>query len=545
MRAARGLLIPLMLAGCAPETEEIGELSLLSPREQLIRLSVDLRGIHPTEADLRAIEQDPELYADFADRWLEDPRFLDRIAEIFNFRYLTRTGDTYFSLDDAGLGQVHRGVMADIIADEPLALLRYVVANDLPYSTMVTADHTMANRLLARMWDIELADPDAQGWQIGRYRDGRPHAGMLSMTTLWQRYPSMGGNANRHRANAISKMFLCDDYLVRPIVLNRASVDQLVIDPENAIATNASCQSCHSTLDPLSANFFGFFNEDDDQGLEQTVYRPENEGAWRDHAGKPPGFFGRPIAHLQELGQELASDPRFTSCAVQTVFEGLTQREVTDDSWTELQHHIDVFEDSEQRIPAVVRSIVLSDTYRAGDFADPHVAERIPTLKTASPAQLASIVADITGYRWTFRGREGLTTLDRGLPVLVGGVDGSFVTVPSYLPSVGSAFTVERLAQAAGWHVASHDLAPERTADAILLHYVTVQDTPEGNPAAFEAQIRHLYLAVTGIPLPDDAPEPEELMRLWKYLYSVQASPTAAWAGVTSAVLRDPRVIFY
>ena len=54
------------------------------------------------------------------------------------------------------------------------------------------------------------------------------------MNAVWQRYPSMGGNANRHRANAVSKLLLCDDYLSRPIVLNRSAVDQLTIDPEDA-----------------------------------------------------------------------------------------------------------------------------------------------------------------------------------------------------------------------------------------------------------------------------------------------------------------------
>jgi len=45
------------------------------------------------------------------------------------------------------------------------------------------------------------------------------------------RYPSMGGNANRHRANAVSRTLLCDDYLARPIVLNRPAVDPLSLSP--------------------------------------------------------------------------------------------------------------------------------------------------------------------------------------------------------------------------------------------------------------------------------------------------------------------------
>jgi hypothetical protein len=132
-----------------------------------------------------------------------------------------------------------------------------------------------------------------------------------------------------------------------------------------------------------------------------------------------------------------------------------------------------------------------------------------------------------------------------GLPTLAGGIDSRFVTERQYTPTVGLSFIQERMAQSAAWYVAEHDLDINRSEDAQLLLYVTVEDTPESNPEAFDAQIRHLYLTITGIPLADQAPEVDQLMDTWKYLYSVEASPTLAWSGVLSAVLRDPRVIFY
>jgi len=517
---------------------------MLSARAQLIRLSVDLRGIHPTEADIRAYEEAPELWNHYIDEWIEDPRFVDRMKEIFNLRFFSRNGMTYFDPEVAGVFGIDDRDMADYIAEESLQLLRYIIENELPYSYIVTADHTMANAPLASMWDMDYPD-GASGWQISHYTDGRPEAGMLTMTGIWRRYPSMGGNANRHRANAISKMFLCDDYLSRPIVLNRAAVDQLTVDPEDAINQNDGCQGCHSTLDPMSANFFGFFNYADDDDIEQIVYRPEFEEEWREYSGKPPGYYGRPTANIQEFSQMLASDQRFADCAVRTVFEGLTQRTTTEEDWTELSNHVAAFQDQDQNIKALVRSIVLAPEYTALSSDDASLNDRITGVKTASPEQLASIIEDATGYRWAFGGRDGLTTSDLGLPVLSGGIDSQFVTTPSYVPSVGTAFTVERLSQSAAWSVADHDLNPEREGDARLLVYVTVNDTPDNNPDAFKTQIRHLYTAVTGTPLPDDATEPDELIALWKYLYSVEASAPQAWAGILSAVLRDPRVIFY
>jgi hypothetical protein len=542
------MVLFLSLLGCQPAAPDDTTLAL-SPRAGLRRLSVDLRGVPPSEEELVAIDANPDLYAEYADRYLADPRFAGRMREVFNLRYLTRTGDTYFDPTEAGVGDIASGTVGDSIGDEPLRLLTYLVEEDLPYDYIVTAPHTMADPVLARMWDLErepgpAGEPDA--WTPATWRDGRPAAGMLSMTTIWQRYPSMGGNANRHRANAISRMLLCDDYLSRPIVLNRAAVDLLTLDPENAIAVTPSCQSCHSTLDPLAGTLFGFFHYEADEGIDDAItYRPENEEAWRDHSGKEPGYFGRPTANLVELGANIAADPRFAECAVRTVWEGFSQRTYTDDDWAALVDLRDVYASEGERLKPVVRALVTSAEYRAGETDDTDLDDRLATVRVVSPAQLASVVEDLTTYRWTFDGRPGLTTNDIGLPVLAGGVDSRYVTIPSYTPSLGLAFVQERLAQAAGRHVAEHDLAEGREGDAILLRYVTALDTPASAPAAFEAQIRFLYLRVTGEALAAEATEPAALAALWSELMKVEASPTAAWAGVVSAVLRDPAVLFY
>ena len=527
----------LMLLACEPQ-EPAEDPRLLSPRRQLIRLSVDLRGVHPGEEELQAIEEHPYLYEDYVDRYLEDPRFLERVRQIFNHRYLTRTGSTY-GQEVAGASAPQ---VAEAIAEEPLRLLTYVVERDLPFTTMLTADFTMASPLLAEVWDLRLGG-DGGGWQPAHYEDGRPHAGILTMNAVWQRYPSMGGNANRHRANAVSKMLLCDDYLARPVVLSRSAVDQLTESPEDAINSNPACQSCHATLDPLAAHFFGFFPRDEED--DTTIYYPEREEGWRDYAEKEPAYYGVPTANLVELGAAMAEDPRFVDCAVQTVMEVLEQRSVGEEDWSVFQAHREAFEASELSIRHLVRSVVLSEGYLLEHPEDPARAETVPTVKVVNPYQLSSIVADITGFQWTFDGVDALTDNGMGIPVLLGGLDSGTVTERNYQPSVGLVFVQERLAQSAGWHVASHDLDPEREGDAILLKYVNLLDTPESAPARFRGQIEHLYLRATGR---TDAISPEEvteLMHIWDRLHSVRASPTQAWAGVISAVLRDPAIITY
>ncbi len=549
---AAAILSGLALGGCGGEESDARRVETLDARGQLIRLSVDLRGRHPSEEELRFVEDAAGIsddrfnaaYEAYADRWLGEDAFVERMVEVFDQRYLMRTGEVYFDPEEVGLN-IDDSILAEMTADEPLQLLRYVIRNDLPYTYMVTADHSMANPEIALYWGMEYPEDGKGGWEPAKYVDGRPHAGMLTMTTTWQRYPSMGGNANRHRANAISKMFMCDDYLSRPIVLNRAAVDQLTIDPENAIGQNTSCQSCHSTLDPIAANFYGFFNYDAEDGIDQTMYRPENEEEWRNYAGKEPGWFGKPTANIPEFAVALSQDARFSQCAVRTVWEGLTQRNLVDEDWEELAPHRDAFESSNMNVRELVRSIVLSDEYRAERALEPGLSERLAGVKTASPAQLAGIINDITGYRWFFNGRGGLEDNAEGIAVLAGGTDGVYVTTRAYIPSVGTAFVMERYAQAAAYNVAQHDLDPNREDSAQLLYFVTIEDTPDNNPEAFEEQIRFLYLTVTGRPLADDATEPQELVDLWRYVYSVEASPVTAWSSVLSAILRDPAVLFY
>jgi len=546
------ILSGMSLGGCGQDVDDGRRVESLDARGQLIRLSVDLRGRHPSEEELRFMEDAADIgpqrydaaYEAYADRWIAEDAFVDRMVEVFDQRLLFQTGDVYFDPMEVGL-EIDDQVMAEMISNEPLQLLRYVINNELPYSYMVTAEHSMANPELALYWGMEYPDDGKGGWEPSQYVDGRPHAGLLTMTTTWQRYPSMGGNANRHRANAISKIFLCDDYLSRPIVLNRAAVDQLTIDPENAIGQNQSCQSCHSTLDPIAANFFGFFNYDAEDGIDQTMYRPENEEEWRGYAGKEPGYYGTPTANIGEFAQALASDARFSQCAVRTVWEGLTQRSLVDEDWEELAPHREAFESNNLNVRELVRSIILSEEYRAAKAIDPGLQERLAGVKTASPSQLAGIIGDITGYKWFFNGREALTDNAEGIAVLAGGTDGRYVTNRSYIPSVGSTFVLERYAQAAAHNVAEHDLDPNREGSAKLLYFVTVEDTPDNNPEAFEEQIRFLFLTATGRPLADDATEPQELTDLWRYVYSVEASPVTAWSAVLSATLRDPAVLFY
>lgn len=548
-------LLPTGLLSCAEDPgAQAFDLVWLSPREQLIRLSVDTRGIHPSEAELQAYEAAPETWAERVDEWLEDPRTTDQILAVVDQRLRLRTGETW----EQELEGVSEARLAQALANEGLGLVAQVWTEDLPWSHVVTADHTVADRVLAELWQLE-RDPEAVGPAPAWYTDGRPHQGLLTMSSVWLRYPSEGGNANRHRANAVSRMFLCDDFLSRPIVLDRAAVDQLTEDPEAAISSNPGCQSCHASLDPLSAHFFGFFGDVDSQTLNTAVtYRPEAEQGWKAHHGKAPAWYGVPTNGLSELGGLLAEDPRFVDCAVQTVWEGLTQREVHEADWTELQQHRAAFVDGGQRLRPLVRSVLLHPAYRAKGALDPELAERLPGAKLVRPEQLQAIVADKTGVTWELDGEPALTSQATGLPVLLGSTDGLSITERAQEAGVAALFVQERLAWTVAWEVVGNDLsllepgATEDSGAAAEAPRLLTEISPDSVPgdAAFDAQVHQLYRQLTGIPLEagPEGQDPGELAlmaELWTDVHDVHGTPEAAWAAVVAAVLRDPRLLVY
>ncbi|MEQ1501422.1 MAG: DUF1549 domain-containing protein, partial [Myxococcota bacterium] len=279
----------------------------IDPVKLARRASLDLRGRPPTAEEYRAVLADPTAIEASIDGWLADDGFADRIVDLYGEIWLTRTEDFPFSSYDL---HVDDEVAFDrAIGEEPLRIVARVAAEDLPYTDVVTADWTMADETLAAAFPIDR--PDGAGWLPSRYTDGRPAAGALATTGLMWRYTSTASNANRKRANQVSRILLCADYLTRPIAFDR-NVDLLdegaVLD---ALTTNPACVNCHASLDPLAGYFYGFWSYVEDSAIEASVYHPDREAVWADVTGVAPAYYGQPGASLADLGRQIAADPRF------------------------------------------------------------------------------------------------------------------------------------------------------------------------------------------------------------------------------------------
>ncbi len=528
-------LLALVLAcaspGALPTEEPIPQMAASAA---LTRISLDLRGVRPSADELARAGEDGARAA-LVETWLEDPRFEARVRDLWSEVLLTRTAPRFLSAASYGLSD--EAAYSRAVGEETLRILGRVAAEGLPWTTIVTADWTMADPTLAAIWPLERTP--GEGWQVARYTDGRPAAGILATNSFHQRYDSTASNANRKRANAASRILLCHDYLVRPIEFDR-NVNLLEDEAVHAALTeNAACVNCHHALDPLASYFFGFSWADPGNPREASHYFPSREQGWRDATGRPPAYYGEPGYSLAELGQQIAADSRFPTCAVEQAFTLLMRRPVEIDDTDALVRHRDAFLQGGLRMKALLASIVTDPRYLAAD-----VDTSLSTYTGAVPKKLvtadllASSVEGLTGYRWTQGGYDLLQDDTVGVRTLAGGADGYAVTQSATRPNATLLLVQERLAEAAAWHVV-HE-APER-----LLSGVDLTAGPDDDAAGFGRAVARLHLAILGHVVAEDGEEVVAAATLWRDVARIERDPRAAWAGLVAVLLRDPDFLLY
>ncbi|MDP2311324.1 MAG: DUF1592 domain-containing protein [Pseudomonadota bacterium] len=508
--------------------------SLAAPR-LLRRMSLDLRGVLPTEAELDAVEADPTLLDGYRDTYLADPRLEDRLVSLFAERWHTVMDEYEVGYNDYALPDQMADTYSHAVGEEPLRLLAHVTANDLPWTDIVTADYTMANELLGAIWPIEYPE-GVEGWQVSHYKDGRPAAGILSTNGLWWRYVTNESNKSRGRIAAVSKLLLCTDILSRPVVFQRSTNT----DPEAAIRTDPACQSCHSSIDPAAATLFGYWWVIQYNPYEMQNYHREREPLGPTLLGVEPAWYGTPITGLVDLGWHVSHDPRFIRCGAQSFAEQLWHRDIGLRDYASIEALRQTFVDADLSPLTLLRAVTDTAEYRAGGFTDDapdevRGRERVERLLT--PNQLATVVEAETGFGWTAAGFAQLENDVVGYRVLRGGVNGYSATETQQDPGLTWAMVNARLAEAAGFTLVERDLAEgaHTTLQGVAL------DTPSTDPA-FEAELRSLYWRWYA-ERPDDT-WTSSITALWASVEAEEGAH-AAWSAVIDAMIRDPRFQAY
>ncbi|HFE45016.1 MAG TPA: DUF1585 domain-containing protein, partial [Nannocystis exedens] len=429
------------------------------------------------------------------------------------------------------------------IMEAPLRLAEHIVLADLPYSEIVTADYTLADFNVATVWG--LSHSGSKGvWEKTTWPGDRAHAGVLSDSWLYTRHSSTINNANRGRANATARAFLCYDFLSRDIELD-PSIN--LADPNvvaEAVQTNKACAACHQTLDPMASFFSGYLPNYNStlipypletwvEGLFPILFKVNM---------RDPAFFGAAGNDLRDLGEMIAADPRFSLCTAKRFYAYFHQVELQNvplEAAAELQ---DVLLANDFRIKPMLKSLLQSDAFRS--------AEGELGRKRARPIQLASLIADLTGFHWrTDLTKAGVGVVDLmddslvGYHVLAGGIDSLFVAQPSYTYSATSSLVLQGLARQAASSVVDNDFAQDDAKSRRLLTLVEPSTTDE---ASLRGQLVELYRILYGqTPAPDDAAIDDSYLLFTGALQAAGDDGKRAWKITLNALLQDVRIAFY
>lgn len=529
-----------LLLSCGPSAEPIvaPEVLVPLPGPQLLRrASLDLRGVLPSTEELDAVESDPERWTTLRDGYLDDPAFADRFVNMLSEHWQTRVDVFDIVHKDYSLPDDQEFAFEKAVGEEPLRLMAHVAVNDLPWTDIVTADYTLANGLLASLWPLE--HPGGEDWAVSHYTDGRPAAGVLSTNGMWWRYTTTNANMNRGRAAAISRLLMCEDYLKRPISF-ADDADAAISNDVDALTENPYCVGCHASIDPVAASLFGFWWLSLYSEIEESSYHPERELLGPEYLGVEPAWYGTPMTGLSDLGYHVASDTRFYSCAVETMATLLWRRVVNLDDTPELERLRQDFLRADLAVRPLLAELTETAVYQAGGFgidADDEQRARERVRRQLTPDQLASVLADLTGFVWRYEGFEMMANDTYGYRVLGGGVDGRMVGTPQQEPGLTWLLVVKRIAQAAAAAAVQRDLVEGQ---GLLIAGVSLDGRPGDD--AFEDALDDLHWRLYAVRA--EADWRAEIGVLWAAV-EAEDGAEAAWRTALTVMLRDPLLVSY
>lgn len=534
----------------------------------LRKASLQLVGRLPNQQEIeQLLAQGDAALVPALDGMMKEDAFYDRLKEIFNDVLLTdrylgyssyaanllneddypNAGDTWFeTLSDDEKKKVNQS-----IAREPLELIAYIVANERPFSEVLTAKYTVLNPFSAKIYNspVQFSNPqDENEWKEGQIvalRGGQqltiPHSGVLTSPMFLNRFPTTPTNRNRHRARMVFRLFLATDILKiaeRPIDPTQAT------NYANPTREDASCNVCHRQIDPIA----GAFQKWDD--YDQEEYLPDRE--WHTEMF-PPGF-GKETMQVSDYGDALGwlasrivQDPRFSLSVVYTLFEALTGQtplEYPPDSEApDFDHQLTAWEAQDSifrgmsekfvsdgyNLKTVVREIVLSPYFRAKNSTGPLSPERqvqlsnVGTGRLMIPEVLGRKIRAVTGLPWgKGSGYYKTDYLSSDYDILYGGIDSDDVTKRLTEPNGVMANVMWRMAN----EVACQTTAWEFTlqpGERKLFPYVSLEDLPEdesGVPNAeavekIKQNIVYLHAHVLGEALAPTDPEVSRTYQLF------------------------------
>ncbi len=219
------------------------------------------------------------------------------------------------------------GTANGIDFDLPGNLAEYMVRQNLPVSTMLTADYCV----------------DAKGAK-SECDSGAPYkAGVLATRAY---LVSRASRFNLRRAGMLMRAFACQEYPIAKEMQPRVPVETLIPmfasdterdengKPKASFGNGTACYTCHGQFSAHSQLFVRFDQTGKYQAGATGLQDPDDElgrstnGLYTSHFKDPATakdeasqVFGKPVKNLQEAGRVIAESPAFIPCQVRNLLE--------------------------------------------------------------------------------------------------------------------------------------------------------------------------------------------------------------------------------
>ena len=456
---------------CRDDVQEdfFDKLVYLSPEQTLRKATLSLVGRLPTDGEVLLVEEGGiEALEPILDRIMLEAPFLDRVEEIWGDLLLTDRylgGDNAVDLlntefypdarwymeegadqgEDPAFMAAARTHSNNSLAREGLKHISFLVANELPFTEVISAEYKVVNPFTARIYGVDVAFDDPLDETQWKKVDlvGAPQAGVLTSPMFLNRFPTTDTNRNRHRSKIVYDYFVATDVLTlaeRPIDPTSTSHNPTLNDPQ--------CSVCHAVVDPVA----GAFQNWDAQGN----YNPPE--AWYAEM-RPPGYGKQSVPaednreSLSWLAQRITEDSSFDVSIVHIMFEALTGQEPMGLPRTENSVNYDLeleaynnqqdflnnmargFRANGHNLKLMVKSIVRSPWFRAKGASqdlseeDQLLLANVGMGRMLTPEMLNRKLQAVLGLPWRPRIDRADYLLNRDeYKILYGGIDSLDVT---------------------------------------------------------------------------------------------------------------------
>lgn len=406
------------------------------------------------------------------------------------------------------------------LARAPVELVAYVVANNRPFTEIVTADYVMVNSYSATLFGASIAVDTAfkygdaltahnpNVFMPAKLTDAKngpyEHAGILSTLPFLQRYPSTATNRNRARARYTFEFFLDTDV--------QALADRSALNFDNVIGqfptmSDPQCSVCHNVVDPVAGLFKNYGNRGVFSGNVTNWYNTRNPREMLDPGYSISASDVLPTSQspkaLQFLGARIAQDDRFVTATVKTLLRGMTGPVAADDTAFVEQLKL-TFKSSNYNMKALVKAVVASNEFKAvnlGSSENPlnsaYATLGMPVLST--PEQLDRKITAITGgYQWKSPGNGTLKDANNYM-LLYGGIDSMNVTERTREPTSLMASIQQRIAYQTACAAVPADFAKAAGSRALFPN-VAITDLPDNGTGTsrIKQNIQYLHKRVLG-----------------------------------------------